>query len=162
MKFAAAALLSAMAIAGDNQMPAPFDFQVMYSKKKNQDVLVMQFTMPNDSTMGINLGEKMTGADSIICSVHETGVVGCFDMTVPKVKDVKQNLITFNAPETEEGITKITLTRALDTKDEADFVVPLDTDFSFGWSINDECSHIADAPTHVGSGLKLNIPSTGE
>ena len=34
MKFAAAALLSAMAIAADNTMPSPFDFQVKYVKTK--------------------------------------------------------------------------------------------------------------------------------
>ena len=162
MKFAAAALLSTMAIAADNTLPSPFDFQVKYAETKTfQKVIVMQLTMPNDSTMGINLGESMAGSDSIMCTVVGTGVVGCFDMTLPAEKDVKENILTVNVPE-KEGLTKITLTRALETKDEADFVVPLDTDFTVSWTINDKSSKLSDEPTQTGTGLKLNIPSTGE
>ena len=123
--------------------------------------MVMQLTMPAESTMSINLGESMTGSDSIMCSVAQEGVVGCFDMTLPSDKDVKENLVTVNVPD-GEGITKVTLTRALDTKDETDFVVPLDTDFTVSWTINDKSSKLSDEPTHTGTGLKLNIPATGE
>ena len=122
MKFAAAAILSTMAIAADNTMPSPFDFQVKYAKTKTtQEVLLMQFTMPDNSTMGINLGESMEGSDSIMCTVLDSGVVGCFDMTLPNDKDEKENIVTVTAPNAD-GTTKITLTRALDTKDETDLV----------------------------------------
>ena len=135
-------LLSDGVHAADNRLPEPYDFQVMYNETKQR--INMQWTIKDGSSMTINLGPTTeTGIDTITCSVTKRGVGSCADTTsqgvtsaIPPRADEKVNITYVLAQGEIEGTTTITMIRSLDTGDENDFVIPLDTDFNVNWKVN--------------------------
>ncbi len=51
--------------------------------------------------------------------------------------------------------------RPLDTGDELDFVIPLDTDFDMAWSVNEFGTKLDSYHNKFDKGMWLNIPSSG-
>ena len=165
----AAALMYPMALAADfdNQLPSPYDFQAKYNPAKNH--FQMQWTIKDGTYMGIGFGDVTpTGTDMIKCAVNVPGVAACFDMhsvwvdkATPPEKDAVQDIKYSFKKGTVQGTTVVTMLRDLDTGDDLDFVIPLDTDFDVAWSVIENGTALDSYHNKKGKGLTLQIPTSG-
>lgn len=123
------------------------------------------------SYIGIGFGDVTSkGTDMIMCNSIGVGVGECtdmhsvwVDMASPPQKDTQQDLFTwFEAGSgAQEGLTIATMYRDLDTGDEHDFVIPLDTIFTVAWSIKEDGVELDGHHTQRAKDVTLHVPLSG-
>ena len=154
-------LASASSIAFKEDYPED-TFSVSYDSA-NQEV-TFTITLKNTHYFGFGFGTSTmgTGNDMIMCTAS-SGSPTCSDMVsngyaTPTV-DSNDNLTQSNS--SSGDIDTYVITRALDTGDSEDYVIPLDTDFDFIWCLSVDTNDISQTHDYRQAEI-MEIEADGE
>ena len=168
--FVAAIVAAAANALGD--FSDAFEFEdVMFNMRVVDDGQCVEFTvcMPEVSWFGLVLGQgDMSKGGDIIVFHANKGESYVSDNTAigygPPTEDEMTNIkLVDNIPMQKMGHVTLVAKRKLNTGDEADFVVPLDEEFTLGMAFNPETSDVNYASKHVdASSRSVYLYSDGE
>uniref|UniRef100_A0A7S3I477 DOMON domain-containing protein n=1 Tax=Favella ehrenbergii TaxID=182087 RepID=A0A7S3I477_9SPIT len=116
--------------------------------------VLMTFHLKEGTWMGVGLGTSSMTSSSDMIQI-ESDAQMAHDMTSrgfrSPLKDNRNNLTHSWAKNEQNGYHVVTVRRALDTGDENDYVIPLDTKFDMSWAVNTSTSSISSYHSKRGS-----------
>ena len=158
--FTTSLLLPTLSMAAKTQVPLNGFNVYAYLDPQDSEYAIFKLEMKTGTWLGLGLGTKdmSDNSDMIMVDAAASQVLDMHSVGKRKPKKDGSQDLQFHFQKVDSESLNVTLRRALDTNDDKDFVLPLDSAFDLAWAVNIKTSNIEKVHQFRGA-ITFKIPS---